>query len=139
MKVMVITAAGWMPPVVPTPQPGAAEVPIGVGAAALNHVETAKSGGHGGGSGGPSTIPGIEGAGEVFAQINALLAQAGTSKDHLLTETIHIRNVKFNAAGMNVAWSAWLHPERKPVRDCIESAFQLPVLMEIVVTAAVPN
>jgi enamine deaminase RidA (YjgF/YER057c/UK114 family) len=76
---------------------------------------------------------------DVLAQIDALLSQAGTSKDHLLTAVIWMSNVKFNAAGMNEVWSAWLTKGRQPVRSCIESAFQLPGLMEIMVTAAIPE
>jgi len=76
---------------------------------------------------------------DVLAQIDALLALAGTSKDMLLTATIWMNNVKHDAAGFNAVWSAWLVPGRKPVRACIESSFQLPGLMEVMVTAAVPG
>ncbi|MBW6399263.1 RidA family protein [Roseomonas sp. HJA6] len=75
---------------------------------------------------------------DVLAQIDALLALAGTSKDMLLTATIWMNNVKHDAAGFNAVWNEWLVSGRKPVRACIESSFQIPGLMEVMVTAAVP-
>lgn len=75
---------------------------------------------------------------DVLDQIDALLASAGTSKDMLLSATIWMNNVKHDAADFNAVWSSWLSPDAKPVRACIESSFQLPGLMEVMVIAAVP-
>lgn len=76
---------------------------------------------------------------DVLQQIDALLEMAGTSKDMLLTATVWMNNVKHDAAGFNAVWSEWLAPGRRPVRACIESSFQLPGLMEVMVCAAVPG
>jgi enamine deaminase RidA (YjgF/YER057c/UK114 family) len=75
---------------------------------------------------------------DVCAQLDALLAAAGTAKDMLLSATVWMNNVKHDAAGFNAVWSEWLAPDAKPVRACIESSFQLPGLMEVMVIAAVP-
>jgi enamine deaminase RidA (YjgF/YER057c/UK114 family) len=76
---------------------------------------------------------------DALAQIDAMLAQAGTSKEWLLSATIWMNNARHDAAGMTAVWSEWLAPSRKPVRACVESALQLPGLLEIMVTAAVPS
>ena len=75
---------------------------------------------------------------DVLRQLDALLAAADTSKSMLLTATVWMNNVKHDAAGFNAVWSEWLTPGCRPVRACIESSFQLPGLMEVMVSAAVP-
>lgn len=85
------------------------------------------------------TAPLAEQTKDVLEQIDALLATAGTSKANLLTAVIWMTNCKHDAAGLNAVWSEWLDSDCKPVRSCIDSAFQLPGLMEIMVTAAITD
>lgn len=76
---------------------------------------------------------------QVLANIDALLAKAGTSKDHLLSATIWVTDVaEFNQ--MNVAWDAWVTPGRPPVRACVQTALAEPEWkVEIMVIAALPE
>ena len=50
---------------------------------------------------------------DILRQIDALLAQAGTDKRHLLTAQIFLADMA-DFAGMNQAWDAWLDPAHKP-------------------------
>lgn len=76
---------------------------------------------------------------DVLQKIDAMLAAAGTSKEMLLTATIWMTDVKQDAAGFTAIWNEWLIPGCRPVRACIESAFHAPGLLEVMITAAVPD
>ena len=80
---------------------------------------------------------GIEGQTvEVLAMIDDLLAQAGSSKDHLLTVTIYLTDMA-DYAGMNKVWDAWLNQGFAPPRACVQAALANPLWkVEIVVVAA---
>lgn len=75
---------------------------------------------------------------QILAGIDALLAQAGTAKDHLLSATIWVTDLaEFDQ--MNVAWDAWVTPGRPPVRACVEAKLAKPEWkVEIMVVAALP-
>ncbi len=53
---------------------------------------------------------------EVLGKIDALLAEAGSDKDHLLSATIYLKNITEDFAAMNEVWSAWLSPGQAPSR-----------------------
>lgn len=73
---------------------------------------------------------------EVLAMIDALLAQAGSDKNHLLMVTIYLADMADYAA-MNVVWDAWLNHGFAPPRACVQAALANPDWkIEIVVTAA---
>jgi len=76
---------------------------------------------------------------QILAGIDALLAEAGTAKDHLLSATIWVTDMgEFNE--MNAAWDAWVAPGRPPVRACVEAKLARPEwLVEIMVVAALPG
>jgi enamine deaminase RidA (YjgF/YER057c/UK114 family) len=57
---------------------------------------------------------------EVLAQIDKLLAEAGTDKSHLLTATIFITDLR-DFAGMNVAWDEWVPAGHTPARATVEA------------------
>ena len=80
---------------------------------------------------------GIEGQTvEVLAMIDDLLAQAGSSKDHLLTVTIYLTDMA-DYAGMNKVWDAWLNQGFAPPRACVQAALANPLWkVEMVVVAA---
>ena len=80
---------------------------------------------------------GIEGqTAEVLAMIDDLLAQAGSSKDHLLTVTIYLTDMA-DYAGMNKVWDAWLNQGFAPPRACVQAALANPLWkVEMVVVAA---
>lgn len=62
---------------------------------------------------------------DILAQIDALLAEAGTDKRALLSVTIVLADIQ-DAPAMNRAWDAWLDPAAKPARMTIEAALVDP-------------
>ena len=73
---------------------------------------------------------------EVLAEIDRLLAKAGTNKSKILSASIWVTDIR-NRAAMNEAWSAWVDPKNLPVRACVEAKLADPAcLVEIMVTAA---
>lgn len=62
---------------------------------------------------------------DILAQIDALLAEAGTDKRALLSVTIVLADIR-DAPAMNRAWDAWLDVSAKPARMTIEAALVDP-------------
>ena len=56
----------------------------------------------------------------IQAQIDALLAEAGTDKRALVSIQIVLADIR-DAAAMNRAWDAWLDPAHKPARMTIQA------------------
>jgi enamine deaminase RidA (YjgF/YER057c/UK114 family) len=74
---------------------------------------------------------------EVLAKIDALLAEAGSDKDHLLNATIYLNDIGRDFAAMNEVWSHWLSPDKAPTRTTLQAQLARPeVLVEITVIAA---
>src|SRR5690349_21829640 len=57
---------------------------------------------------------------DILRQIDRLLAEAGTSKAHLLTVTVVLADIA-DAPAMNRAWDRWLDPAARPARMTIEA------------------
>ncbi|RCV89513.1 RidA family protein [Billgrantia montanilacus] len=76
---------------------------------------------------------------QVLARIDELLAQAGTSKERLLSAQIWVTSMaEFDQ--MNAAWDAWVVPGRPPVRAALEAKLAKPEWkVEIMVVAALPE
>lgn len=75
---------------------------------------------------------------DILRQIDALLADAGTDKTHLLTVQIFIADLA-DFAAMNRAWDAWLDPRHKPARATVEARLANPAWrVEITGIAALP-
>ena len=75
---------------------------------------------------------------DILAQIDALLAAAGTSKAHLLSATVILTDIK-DAPAMNRAWDRWLDPGNKPARMTIQAPLVDPSWkVEITGIAAIP-
>ena len=73
---------------------------------------------------------------QVLDAIDALLAQAGSDKDHLLNATIYLKDIGSGFAPMNDVWSAWLSPGMAPTRTTLQAELARPnVLVEISVIA----
>lgn len=73
----------------------------------------------------------------VLAQIDALLASAGSDKTKLLAATIYLTDMA-TFGEMNAVWEAWVAPGHTPARATVEAALATPAYkVEIVVTAAV--
>lgn len=75
---------------------------------------------------------------QVLAEIDALLARAGTSKQHILRAEIFLADIN-DAPGMNVAWDAWVPAGHAPARATMEAKLvNKDWKVEIVITAAIP-
>ena len=75
---------------------------------------------------------------DILAQIDALLAEAGTDKRHLLTAQIFIQDFA-DFAGMNRAWDAWIDPAHLPARATVQAKLANPSWrIEVTGIAAIP-
>ena len=73
----------------------------------------------------------------ILAQIDALLAQAGTDKTNLISATIWITDMA-DFAEMNKVWDSWVSKGNTPARACVESKLAQPkFFVEIQVIAAI--
>ena len=74
----------------------------------------------------------------VLAEIDRLLAAAGTDKTKLITAQIWLADIATGFAAMNAVWDAWVSPGNAPARYTGEAKLAGPeYLVEIIVTAAV--
>ena len=72
----------------------------------------------------------------VLAQIDRLLAEAGTDKSRILSATIGLADIA-DFAEMNSVWDDWVDPANPPARATGESRLAAPEYrVEIIVTAA---
>ncbi len=72
---------------------------------------------------------------QVLAELDRLLALAGTSKSNILSATIWVTDIRERAA-MNEVWLTWIDPDNIPARACVEAKLADPrALVEIAVVA----
>ncbi|MGJ7487563.1 RidA family protein [Variovorax sp. LT2P21] len=75
---------------------------------------------------------------QVLQKIDDLLAQAGTTRDRLVTAQIWLASMS-DFAGLNAVWDAWVVPGETPTRCCGKVELADPDFrVEIVVTALQP-
>lgn len=73
---------------------------------------------------------------ECLAKVDALLAQAGSSREQMLRATIWLADMK-DFVGLNEVWNAWVPTGHAPARACGEAKLARDVLkVEIIVDAA---
>ena len=73
----------------------------------------------------------------VLAEIDRLLAAAGTDKSKILQATVWLSDMK-DFGEMNAVWDAWVDQDNKPARATGESKLAAPeYLVEIIVIAAI--
>ena len=73
---------------------------------------------------------------QTLANIDRLLAEAGSDKAHILSLTIYLKDMAHYAA-MNAVWDAWVAEGAGPGRACVEAKHSGPrVLVEMMVVAA---
>jgi enamine deaminase RidA (YjgF/YER057c/UK114 family) len=71
-----------------------------------------------------------------LAEIDALLAQTGSDKDHLLSATIWLADIA-DFEEMNAVWDAWIAGHPAPARATSEGKLAAPEYrVEIIVIAA---
>ncbi len=77
---------------------------------------------------------------DVLAKVDAMLADAGSSRDHMLSVTIFVRDIDRDFAAMNEVWNAWLETSEKPARACVQANMaREAILIEVCVIAAVKD
>lgn len=75
---------------------------------------------------------------QVLERVDALLARAGTSKEHLLSAQVWLADMEAFAAH-NEAWNAWVDVDDPPARACVEARLWQPgMLVEVMAVAARP-
>ena len=57
---------------------------------------------------------------EIFAKADGYLAQAGTSKDKLVSATVWVKDLN-ELPEINAAWEAWIPNGTAPSRSCVQS------------------
>ena len=76
--------------------------------------------------------------GEILAEIETLLAAAGTDKSRLLQATIWLADMA-DFAAMNAVWDAWIGGQNPPTRATGQVQLASPdYRVEIIVVAALP-
>ena len=74
----------------------------------------------------------------MLAKVDSLLLSAGSSRQHLLSATIYVKDMQAHFAPMNAVWDTWLPEGHAPARACVEAAMaREELLVEISVIAAV--
>ena len=72
---------------------------------------------------------------QVLANIDALLAEAGSDKTKMLRCNIWLKDIN-DFAAMNGVWDKWVDKAHLPARATVESALATPAyLVEVMVTA----
>ena len=72
----------------------------------------------------------------VLAKVDTLLEEAGSGRDHILSATIYLRDMK-EFAGMNAVWDRWVPKGHAPARACMEARLARPeLLVEVSIVAA---
>ena len=62
---------------------------------------------------------------QALAEIDALLARAGTTRSNILTATIWLADIG-DFAAMNAVWDAWVVPGQVPARATVQAALNDP-------------
>lgn len=75
----------------------------------------------------------------MLARVDALLAEIGSDREHLLSATIYLKDGQ-DVAAMNAVWDAWVPEGHAPARTCVCAPLPADELkVEITVTALVPG
>ena len=76
---------------------------------------------------------------QILAQLDRLLAEAGSDKSRLLSVTIYLKDMAADYAGLNAVWDAWLPAGCAPARACVEARlYSDDARVEMTVVAALP-
>lgn len=73
----------------------------------------------------------------MLAKVDALLQEAGSGRDHILSAIVYLREMK-DFAPMNKVWDDWVPEGHAPARACVEARLARPdLLVEVSIIAAV--
>lgn len=76
---------------------------------------------------------------QALAEVERLLAEAGSSPEHILQTVIWLADMK-DFEEMNAVWDTWAPTGHAPARACGEARLAEPgYLVELIVTAAIIN
>ncbi|MEH6530861.1 MAG: RidA family protein [Photobacterium frigidiphilum] len=64
----------------------------------------------------------------MLEKVEALLEQAGSDKEHMLSATLYIKDMK-DFAEMNAVWDSWVPEGHAPARACVEASMARDVLL----------
>ena len=85
---------------------------------------------------GEANTPIKDQAEEMLARVDKLLIEAGSSKEHMLSATVYLSDIRYFAA-FNEVWDTWIVPGNPPARACVEARMASPGLFcEVSVVAA---
>lgn len=72
-----------------------------------------------------------------LAKVDALLAEAGSSREQILSAKVYLRDIDNHFSLMNEVWDAWMPEGHAPARACVEAHMARPnILVEISIVAA---
>ena len=72
----------------------------------------------------------------MLEKVDDLLQRAGSDREHILSATIYIKDMKYFAE-MNEVWDAWVIEGHSPARACVEASLaRAELLVEVSVIAA---
>ena len=75
----------------------------------------------------------------MLEKVESLLDQAGSDKEHILSATLYIKDMKYFKE-MNEVWDDWVVEGYSPARACVEASLARPeLLIEVSIIAAVKN
>ena len=72
---------------------------------------------------------------QVFAQVDATLAQIGSNRRSLLEVLIFLADLA-DAAALNELWDEWVPVGHLPIRACVQAGLSGNCRVEMIVTAA---
>jgi len=73
---------------------------------------------------------------QTLAKVDALLEEVGASREHMLSATIIVSDMR-EFAEMNAVWDAWVPEGHAPARACIEAPMAHPdIKVEVCIIAA---
>lgn len=79
----------------------------------------------------------VEQAEDCLGRIDALLKEAGSSREQMLQATVWLSDIKYFAE-FNEVWNAWVPTGHAPARACGEVKLAREILkVEVIVTAAI--
>lgn len=72
----------------------------------------------------------------MLEKVDDLLLQAGSDREHILSATVYLRDMKYFSR-MNEVWDAWVIEGHSPARACVEAKLaRSELLVEVSVIAA---
>lgn len=75
---------------------------------------------------------------QILSKIEAILNEYGSDKEHILSATIYLKDIKADFAAMNAVWDSYFEGGFAPARACVEASMARDcLLVEMTITAAV--